>query len=123
MMNIFDELNDDNFEIFAIRNYNNPQCLSVEEFHEDVARFKYIQRLLRRYRNNGDLKERLILNHLIAIYNIFPIQAANRMMFHRIDKELWPALKTFLTFLNYLPTDVLEDIPGDLLIAKKLKEL
>ena len=122
-LKLFDELNEDNFEAYAIRHYSNPQCLSVDEFHEDLARFKYVKRLLRRYIETGEIKERLVLNHLISIYNVFPISSANRMMFHRIESELWPALKTFLTFLNYLPEDLLEDVPADMLIAKKLKEI
>lgn len=120
---LFEELNDDNFDAYAVRNYNNPQCLSMDEFREDLARFKYIKRLLRKHRDCGEIRERLILNHLIVIYNVFPIVAANRMMFHKIDKELWPALKTFLVYLNYLPEDTLQDVAMDLLIAKRLKEI
>lgn len=122
-MKLFDELTEDNFEAFAIRNYNNPQCLSVEEFFEDLSRFKYIKRLLRKYKESGEIHERLVLNHLIVIYNVFSIPVANKMILHRIEKDLWPQLKTFLIFLGYLPEDALKDITVDLRIAKKLKEI
>ena len=68
MIKLFDELNEKNFESYAVRHYNNPQCLSIEEFHEDLARFKYVKRLLRRYIETGEIKERLVLNHLITLY-------------------------------------------------------
>ncbi|MGA1151127.1 MAG: hypothetical protein ACO3UL_08585 [Flavobacteriaceae bacterium] len=122
-MKLFDDLNNKNFELYAAKYYKNPSCLSVEEFYEDLARFKYIVRLLRKYRDTGVLQERLILNHIIAIYNVFEIHAANRMMFYRIDVDLWAALKTFLTYLNYLPVNQYQNINIDLVIAKRLKEI
>ena len=93
------------------------------DFHEDLARFKYIMRLLRRYRETGLIQERLVLNHIISIYNVFDMKAATRMMFYRIDDELWPALKTFLIYLNYLPTSQYKNITIDINIANKLKNL
>ena len=84
MMKIFDELNRKNFEMFASQNYNNPECLDVEEFKEDLARFKYLKRLLRRYELTEDLQHRLILNHLIVLYNVFGISAANKMIWYKI---------------------------------------
>tara|TARA_Y100000033_G_C2694641_1_gene85455 strand:+ start:213 stop:581 length:369 start_codon:yes stop_codon:yes gene_type:complete len=120
---LFNELNNANFELYAAKYYNNPQCLSADEFYDDIARFKYVVRLLRRYRDTGKIQERLVLNHLISIYNVFKIPAANRMMFHKVDIDLWPALKTFLVYLNYLPLDLHKNINIDLRIAKKLKEL
>ncbi len=122
-MKLFNELNNANFELYAAKYYNNPQCLSADEFYDDIARFKYVVRLLRRYRDTGKIQERLVLNHLISIYNVFKIPAANRMMFHKVDIDLWPALKTFLVYLNYLPLDLHKNINIDLRIAKKLKEL
>jgi hypothetical protein len=123
MMNVFDKLTDKNFEAYAVRHYNNPQCLSIDEFYEDVARFKYVKRLLRKYRDTGEIKERLVLNHLIAIYNVFSIPAANHMMFYKVEKDLWPALKTFLLFLNYLPDGLMAQISTDMVIAKRLQEI
>ena len=120
---VFDELNNANFELYAAKHYRNNQCLSVDEFHDDVAKFKYIVRLLRRYRDTGKIQERLLLNHIITIYNVFEIHAANRMLFHRVDLNLWPALKTFLIYLNYLPENLHKNINIDLNIATKLKQL
>ena len=122
-MKLFDELNNDNFELYAAKHYRNSSCLDVQEFYDDIARFKYVVRLLRKYRDSGKLQERLILNHIITIYNVFEIAAANRMIFYRVDINLWPALKTFLLYLNYLPENVYQNINIDLNIAKKLKDL
>ena len=122
-MKLFNELNNANFELYAAKYYNNPQCLSADEFYDDIARFKYVVRLLRRYRDTGKIQERLVLNHLISIYNVFKIPAANRMMFHKVDIDLWPALKTFLVYLNYLPEKTHQNINIDLVIANKLKVL
>lgn len=122
-MKLFEVLDDENFELFAAKHYNNPQCVDIEEFKEDLARFKYLKRLLRRYYQSGDLQERLILNHLIVIYNVFGIEASNRMVFFRIEDELWPALKTFLVYLNYLPETDKVEIPIDLKIANILRAI
>lgn len=122
-MKLFDELNNANFELYAAKHYRNQQCLSVDEFRDDVAKFKYVVRLLRRYRDTGKIQERLLLNHIITIYNVFEIAAANRMIFHRVDIDLWPALKTFLVYLNYLPENLHKNINIDLSIATKLKDL
>jgi hypothetical protein len=120
---LFSELNNANFELYAAKHYKNHQCLSVEEFHDDLAKFKYVVRLLRRYRDTGRIQERLVLNHIITIYNVFDISAANRMIFYRVDINLWPALKTFLLYLNYLPENTYTNINIDLSIAAKLKDL
>jgi len=122
-MKLFDDLNNKNFELYAAKHYENPSCLSTEDFYDDLARFKYIIRLLRRYRESGIIQERLVLNHIISIYNVFNVKAANRMMFYRIDDDLLPAVKTFLLFLNYLPTSQYKNIGIDINIANKLKTL
>lgn len=122
-MRLFEELNDDNFTVFAARNYNNPQCENVEEFYEDLQRFKYLKRLLKRYHQNGDLQERLILNHLVVLYNVFGIKATNKMIFFKMEVEYWSAIKTFLVFLNYIPEDHRVEIPLDQHIVNKLREL
>lgn len=122
-MRLFDELTEENFDLFAAKHYNNPQCVDIEEFHEDLARFKYLKRLLRKYTQTGEIQERLVLNHLIIIYNVFGIPAANRMVFYRIEPELWPALKTFLIFLNYLPETERVEVPLDMAIANILRKL
>tara|TARA_B110000444_G_scaffold97089_1_gene92138 strand:+ start:22666 stop:23034 length:369 start_codon:yes stop_codon:yes gene_type:complete len=122
-MKLFDELNNENFELFAAKHYDNPACLSTDEFYHDLAKFKYIVRLLRRYRQNGKLQEKLILNHIILIYNVFKIHAATRMLFFRVDEDLWPALKTFMIYLNYIQRNTYRDINIDLTIAAKLKQI
>jgi hypothetical protein len=120
---LFSELNNANFELYAANNYTNPACLDPQDFYDDVAKFKYIVRLLRRYRDTGVIQERLVLNHIITIYNVFNIPAANKMIFHKVDIELWPALKTFLIYLHYLPESMHANINIDLTIATKLKDL
>ena len=122
-MSLFDELIEENFILFASKHYNNPQCTSLEEFYEDLFRFKHLKKLLKRYLINDDLRERLILNHLIVIYNIFGIKAANRMIFFKFEKRYWPALKTFLIFLNYLEESELVDVQLDTKIIGVLRDL
>ena len=99
---LFTELTEDNFQLFAIKNYENPQAVTEDDFHKDLNHFKYIKRLLKRYRNTGELKSHLILNHFIVLYNIWG-EAATPMLFFKIEKELWPVMKTFVIFLNKLP--------------------
>ena len=99
---IFSELNEDNFLLFAIKNYENPQAVTKEDFEKDLNHFKYIKRLLKRYKKSGELKTHLILNHFIILYNIFG-EATTPMLFFKIEKELWSSLKSFIIFLNKLP--------------------
>lgn len=116
-------LNDDNFALYAAQNYINPRILSVEEFNEDVSRFKYLKKLLTQYIEKGELHERLISNHIISIYNVFEYDAATNMCFFKLKEKSWPALKTFLLFHNYIEEDEFINIPTDLYITKKLKNL
>jgi hypothetical protein len=99
---IFNELNEENFLLFAIKHYENPQAVTKEDFDKDLHHFKYIKRLLKKYKNTGELKTHLLLNHFIILYNIFG-DAATPMLFFKIEKELWSAMKTFVIFLNKLP--------------------
>jgi hypothetical protein len=99
---IFNELNEDTFLLFAIKHYNNPQAVTREDFEKDLNHFKYIKRLLKRYKNNGELKTHLLINHFIILYNIFG-EATTPMLFYKIEEELWSAIKTFIVFLNRLP--------------------
>jgi len=98
----FDELNEDNYILFAIKYYDNPQAVTQEDFFEDLSRFKYIKKLLRKYVKTGDLKTSLLINHFIIVFNIFN-EAALPLLFFKIEKELWPSMKTFLVFLNRVP--------------------
>ena len=109
---IFDDLNDDNFLMYAMKEYNDIQCTDIEEFYDDLKKIKYIKRLFNIYKNNGQLKERLILNHLIVFYNVFPIQAGTRILFYKIEKAFWPMLKTFLIFLDRMP-ETIDSIRGE----------
>lgn len=98
----FNELNPDNFLLFAIQNYNNPQAVTKEDFDRDINHFKYIKRLLKRYKVNNELKTHLILNHFIILYNIFG-DATTPMLFYKLDEDLWSSVKSFVVFLNRLP--------------------
>ena len=111
----FDELNEDNYLLFAIKFYDNPQALTMEDFKTDLKRIRYVKRLLKKYKNTGELKTHLILNHLIVLFNVFH-DAAVPLLFYNLDSELWPAIKSFLLFLNRFPEyprtqihDILED--------------
>lgn len=99
---IFNELNEDNFLLFAIKHYENPQAVTREDFDKDLNHFKYIKRLLKRYKHTGELKSHLLINHFILLYNIFG-NAATPMLFFKLDEDMWPSLKSFLIFLNKLP--------------------
>ena len=110
----FDDLNDDNFLMFAMREYNNMQCTDIEEFYDDLKKIKYIKRLFNSYRNNGQLKERLILNHLIIFYNVFTVEAGTRILFYKIEKDFWSILKTFLIYLDRMP-DKIDSIRGEII--------
>ena len=106
---IFNELNEDNFLLFAIKYYENPQAVTREDFDKDLNHFKYIKRLLKRYKNNGDLKVHLLLNHFIILYNIF-CEATTPMLFFKIEKDLWSAMKSFIMFLGKFPEYPKSDI-------------
>lgn len=96
-------MNDNNFLMYAIKNYDNPDCGGVEDFYDDLNRFKYLKRLFRKNVRGEELKERLILNHIIVLYNLFGNSAATRMLFYKIESDHWSQLKTFLVFLNVMP--------------------
>lgn len=111
----FDELNEDNYILFAIKHYDNPQAVTQEDFFEDLSRFKYIKKLLRKYVRTGDLKINLLINHFIIVFNIFN-DAALPLLFFKIEKELWSPMKTFLVFLNRVPEypkSFINEIPID----------
>ncbi len=107
--------------------YNNPLCTGIEEFKEDILRIKYIKRLLLKYKKHNDLKERLILNHLIILQNVFGAEACSRMLFYKLNKELHSPLKSFLEYLQYLPQSIpevnLNSINSDHRIKKILERI
>jgi|TARA_R100001369_G_scaffold2191_1_gene7504 hypothetical protein len=114
---IFDDLNEKNFLLYAMKEYNNPQCTNVDEFNDDLKKIKYIKRLLNQYVSEGVLKERLLLNHIIVFYNVFPPAAATRILFFKIEESFWPMLKPFLFYLKLMPEDKVESIMGKEIIT------
>ena len=123
----FKILNSDNFMMYAMKEYKNPNCKNIEEFNEDMNRIKYLKRLFKKYKSSGVLRERLILNHIIIFYNIFDLESATRLLFSRIEHDLHPYLKTFIVFLNNLPEKIPEvdliNIPLDRRIINKLRQI
>ncbi len=129
---MFSNLTEDNVILYAMKHYENSQCLSEVEFHNDLKIIKYIKRLFNRYKRTGEIKERLMLNHLIMLSNVFPVVVLTRILFLRIPQEYWVELKTFLVFLKYMP-EVVETINGkeiissdisiDMKIANKLRKI
>jgi hypothetical protein len=121
----FDELNEENYIIFAIKNYENPQAITQEDFFEDMKRFKWIKRLLNKYKNTGDLNTHLIINHFMSLYNVFG-EATTPLLFYKINKELWGVLKTFVLYLGRLPEypkTTIHDIPVDIECLKILNSI
>ena len=122
-------LTESTFLLYAMKHYDNPQCTEMSEFEEDIKRFQYLRKLFSRYRQDGDLKERLILNHLIVIFNVFGPQATN-MLFMRLH-EYHEYLKPFVQYLNYMPELLVYDdmivnadsINGDMFIKARLREI
>ena len=115
---MFDDLNDDNFLMYAVKAYNSPHCI-MSEFEGDLKRTKYLKRLFRRYKVTKTLKERLILNHIILLYNVFGAEPATRILFFRIDEQDYDVLKTFLIYLNYMP-DRVKGINGKDIISSDI---
>lgn len=127
----FDNLTSENIIMYAMKIYDKPNCI-MSEFKEDMKRFNYLKRLFRRYRKIGEIKERLILNHLVVLYNVFGAEPLTRMLFFKMSKEDQPIIKTYLLFLSCMPEvvkgikgqDILSsDIPVDLRIAEFLREI
>ena len=127
----FDELSSENIMLFAVKSYDKPNCI-MSEFKEDMKRFNYLKRLFYRHRKVGEIKEQLIMNHLMVLYNVFGVEAATRLLFYKIAKEDYPALKTYLLFLSCMPEkikgikghDIISsEIPVDIKIANILREI
>lgn len=126
------ELNENNFEFYAAKFYDNPSCTGKDEFLDDLKRFKYLKRLFNKQSTDQAQRERLILNHIIILYNLFGPDATTKMLFHKIDEQYWSQLKTFLIFLNFMPLKLIvskgieikdSDIPIDDNIANILRKL
>ena len=110
---MYEKITPQNVVMYAIKNYDNPQCEGEKEFEDDLKRFKYIKRLLSRYYDTGILKERLLLNHLIVLNNVFSMEAATTLLLYKIQPTYWPALKSFLIYLNSISDNELIEIEHD----------
>ena len=126
---MFENLTEDNILLYATKAYDKPNCV-MSEFLEDMKRFNYLNKLFMRYRKYDELRERLIMNHLMVLYNVFGPEAVSRLLFYKVEKEDYSALKTFLLFLNIMPdrikgingVDIISSyIPVDMKIANKLR--
>ena len=121
---VFDKLTAKNFQAYALNNYDDPQCIDIDDFQEDVRRFRYLKRLLHRYHENGELRERLMLNHLITLFNVFGFDPCMRMLKFKINEDsYWSSIKTMLLYLGYIGEDWETDIPIDDVLAQRLRDL
>ena len=110
---MYEKITNENVIMFAIKHYDNPQCEGEKEFYDDMKRFKYIKRLLRKHKDTGVIKERLLLNHIIVLKNLFGAEACVTLLLFKIQKEYWETLKSFLLFLNIIRDDELKNIEED----------
>lgn len=126
------KLTEDTFEPYAMKHYTNDCCISVEEFRDDLKRVRYIRSLVRKYTSTGELRERLILNHLIALGNVFTIESVVKMVLFRLEEEQYSIIKPFFESLNFMPKIIYDlndrdiwssEIRSDQHIIKKLKEI
>ena len=107
----FSELTPENINMFAMKHYDNPSCVDEAEFLDDLKRFKYLKRLFRKYNSSGELKVRLIVNHIIVLSNVFGVDATTTLLFFKIESNHWSLLKTFLVYLHFMPENDLVEVP------------
>lgn len=115
---MFDDLTEDNFLLYAIKAFDSPSCV-MSEFEEELNRIQYIKRLFTKYYNGSELKDRLIINHLMVLYNVFGVEAATRILFYKLEEKDYSVLKTFLVFLNFMP-GIVRGIRGKDIIASDI---
>ena len=120
---MYENITTENVMMFAIKHYDNPQCEGEKEFHDDMKRFKYIKRLLRKHKESGILKERLLLNHIIVLNNLFGPEACVTLILFKIQREYWETLKSFLLYLNLLRDDELIEIIANQEVLEVLRKL
>ena len=120
---MYETINSSNVVMYAIRHYNNPQCEGEKEFEDALKRFKYIKRLLRKYHDTGILKERLLLNHLIVLHNVFETTPCVTLLLYKIQEEYWSTLKSFLIFLNSITEDELTHVEEDQNVLEILRKV
>jgi hypothetical protein len=115
---MFENLTEENVLLFAMKYYDNPNMI-ISEFDEDIKRFYYLKRLFYRYRKYNEIRERLVLNHLVVLYNVFGAETSTRLLFYFIESEHYSILKTYLVFLNYMPT-IVKGIRGKDLLSSDI---
>jgi hypothetical protein len=120
---MYENISTNNFVMYAIKHYDNPQCEGEKEFHDDMKRFKYIKRLFKKYSLGGQLKERLLLNHIIILRNLFGTEACVTLLLFKTQNEYLSVLKSFLIFLNMIREDELTDIESDNYVLQALRIL
>jgi hypothetical protein len=120
---MFEKITNENVLLFAIKHYDNPQCAGESEFQDDMKRFKYLKRLFRKYHDHGELKERLILNHIIVLCNVFGADAGSTLLFFKIEPVYWPQLKAFLVFLAMIPEQEMSEVKIDKTVQERLEKL
>ena len=120
---MYEKITSENVIMFAIKHYDNPQCEGEKEFHDDMKRFKYIKRLLRKHKDTSILKERLLLNHIIILNNLFGPEACVTLLLFKIQREYWETLKSFLLFLNIIRDDELQNIKENKFVLELLEKL
>ena len=120
---MYEKITLDNVIMFAIKHYDNPQCEGEKEFYDDMKRFKYIKRLLRKHKDTGVLKERLLLNHIIVLNNLFGAEACVTLLLFKIQREYWETLKSFLLFLNIIRGDELVQVMENEKVLEILRKL
>ena len=120
---MYEKITNDNVIMFAIKHYDNPQCEGEKEFYDDMKKFKYIKRLLRKYDDSGVLKERLLLNHIIVLNNLFGPEACVTLLLFKVQKEYWDTLKSFLLYLNIIREDELQEVKENKDVLEILRKL
>tara|TARA_B100001939_G_scaffold127948_1_gene110837 strand:- start:7000 stop:7371 length:372 start_codon:yes stop_codon:yes gene_type:complete len=123
-MGLFDKITAKNFSAYAMKHYDDPQCEDIEDFNEDLRRFRYLKRLLHRYHDLGEMRERLMLNHIICLLNVFGFEPCMRMLNFKIsEKEHWTSIKTMLLYLEYIDDTWFPDISVDMKLAERLRDM
>ena len=120
---MYEKITTENVMMFAIKHYDNPQCEGEKEFHDDMKRFKYIKRLLRKHKDSDILKERLLLNHIIILNNLFGPEACGTLLLFKIQQEYWGTLKSFLLYLNMIRDDELTEVESNEEVLNVLRKI
>jgi hypothetical protein len=122
-MQLFDKIDEDNFILYAAKNYYSPRCIDAEEFYDDLNRFKYIKRLVNRYDRGGDLRVNLVLNHMTVIMNVFGFEAGLKMLEYKVGLREWSVIKPFLVYLRAIKEDQYTDVSMDDYVIDQLRKI